>query len=65
MANAITEWLERTGRSKTWLADELGMSRPTLYARLEDGAWDLKEAHKLAKMMGCTIESLVSREVGQ
>ena len=62
MANAITEWLEKTGHSKTWLADELGMSRPTLYARLEDGAWDLKEARKLARMMGCTIESLIGEE---
>lgn len=62
MADAITKWLEETGQSKTWLADELGMSRPTLYARLEDGAWDLKEAYKLAQMMGCTIESLIRKE---
>ena len=40
MADVITAWLDKTGRSKTWLADELGISRPTLYARLEDGKWD-------------------------
>lgn len=62
MACAITEWLERTGRSKTWLADELDMSRPTLYARLDDGKWTLEEAHKLAQMMGCSIEELVGKE---
>lgn len=62
MAGAIAEWLEETGRSKTWLADELGMSRPTLYARLEDGKWTLEEAHKLAQIMGCSIESLVTKE---
>lgn len=62
MADVITAWLDKTGRSKTWLADELGISRPTLYARLEDGKWDLEEAHKLAQIMGCSIESLVTKE---
>ena len=38
------------------------MSRPTLYARLDDGKWTLEEAHKLAQMMGCSIEELVGKE---
>lgn len=62
MADVITAWLDKTGRSKTWLADELGISRPTLYARLEDGKWDLENACKVAKLVGCTIEDLCRKE---
>lgn len=58
MANMVMEWLEKSGTSKAALADELGMSRPTLYARLERGDWSLEEAYKLASIMGCTVEQL-------
>lgn len=58
MANLITEWLDKSGTSKAVLAEALGMSRPTLYARLERGDWSLEEAYRLAEFMGCTVEEL-------
>ena len=62
MADVIRAWLDETGHSKTWLADELGISRPTLYARLDDGKWDLESASKVARLVGCTIEDLCKKE---
>lgn len=58
MANMVVDWLEKSDMSKAALANELGMSRPTLYARLEHGDWSLEEAYKLANIMGCTVEQL-------
>lgn len=63
MVKAIKDYLENTpGASKSWLADELDMSRPTLYARLEDGRWTLDEAIRLAEIIGCKLDDLVVRE---
>ena len=62
MESTIEAWLEREGRSKAWLAGELGMSRPTLYARLEDGRWALEEARKIARLMGVTVDELAGEE---
>lgn len=60
MVKAIEDYLETTpGTSKAKLADQLGMSRPTLYTRLEDGRWTLDEAHRLAKIIGCKLDDLV------
>ena len=62
MANLVMEWLEKTGKSKASLAEELGMSRPTLYARLERGDWSLEEAYRLAGIMGCSVEQLAKAD---
>lgn len=35
------------GRSKTWLASQLGISRPVLYKRLNDNFWMPREIIKL------------------
>lgn len=63
MVKAIETYLEQTpGASKAGLAEALGMSRPTLYARLEDGRWTLDEAHRLAQIIGCKLDDLVVKE---
>lgn len=62
MANLVTDWLEKSGTSKAALAERLGMSRPTLYARLERGDWSLEEAYRLAGIMGCTVEQLAKAD---
>lgn len=59
MAVKILEWMEREGMTKSRLAELLGMSRPTLYSRIEDGAWSLEDAFKLSRLIGCTVDDLV------
>jgi transcriptional regulator with PAS, ATPase and Fis domain len=39
--------LKNQGRNKTWLAKELGISRPSLYQRLSDNVWQNNELIKL------------------
>lgn len=51
--------LARTGKTKGELADELGMSRVTLHAKL-NGLSDFKlsEAETLANIIGCSVDDL-------
>lgn len=39
--------LKEQGRNKTWLAIQLGISRPALYQRLKDNCWQFGEVNKL------------------
>lgn len=39
--------LKDQGRNKSWLAKELGISRPILYQRLSDNIWQAAEVMKL------------------
>jgi len=39
--------LKDQGRNKSWLAEQLGVSRPVLYQRLKDNAWNAHEIIKL------------------
>ena len=39
--------LKDQGRNKSWLADQLGISRPTLYKKLSDNFWTIGEIIKL------------------
>jgi len=41
--------LAEQGRSKTWLANYLGITRPTLYSKINDNFWTLNEILKLKK----------------
>ena len=39
--------LKEQGRNKSWLALQLGISRPVLYQRLNDNLWKIGEISKL------------------
>lgn len=39
--------LKEQGRNKSWLAIQLGISRPILYQRLSDNLWQSIEINKL------------------
>lgn len=39
--------LKNQGRNKSWLAIQLGISRPSLYQRLSDNIWHDSEVRKL------------------
>ena len=43
--------LKEQGRNKSWLALQLGISRPVLYQRLNDNLWKTGEISKL-KIIG-------------
>lgn len=50
---AINVRLTRIGKSKSWLADEIGMSQPALSARLNNKtALDANDLDKIAKALG-------------
>lgn len=46
----VKNQLQTQGRNKSWLADQLGISRPTLYERLEDNCWLPSEIIKLKQL---------------
>ena len=46
----VKQQLHRQGRNKSWLAEKLGMSRPTLYERLDDNCWLPSEIIKLKQL---------------
>lgn len=39
--------LKEQGRNKSWLALKLGISRPSLYARIKDNSWLSEDIIKL------------------
>jgi len=42
--------LKDQGRNKSWLANQLGFSRPVLYDRLRNNAWEPREIEKLQSL---------------
>ena len=42
--------IKQQGRKKNWLAEQLGISRPTLDSRLKDNAWTTTELNKLVEL---------------
>ena len=46
--------IEKQGRKKTWLAEQLQVSRPTLDARLNDDNWNAIEITRL-KQLGLLV----------
>ena len=38
------------GRNKTWLANQLGITRPVLYDRLKNNGWEFNEINKLKEI---------------
>lgn len=60
MKNRLNKVLKEQGRSKSWLANELGMNRSTIYKYcsndLQPNIFLLK---KLSKLLGISMEDLV------
>lgn len=61
--NSIKErvgaFLEREGKTKKWLADELGMSTVTLGSKLSgETEFSFSQAIRLSEVLGCTISEL-------
>lgn len=55
----VGAFLEREGRTKKWLADELGMSTVTLYSKLNgDVEFTFSQAIRLSEILGCTVNEL-------
>lgn len=53
----INDYLDRTGRTRTELAGELGMSRQTLRKKISGQIeFKLSEAAQLACILGCTVD---------
>lgn len=42
--------IEKQGRKKTWLAEQLRLSRPTLDARLNNDNWDADDITRLKQL---------------
>lgn len=55
----IGAWLLEDGHTKTTLAKELGLARPTLDLRLRgETEWKWCEVIKIARVTGCTLNEL-------
>ena len=53
MDNRVADVLEKQGRSKTWLAGELGISRTWLYRLLNDQEeWPGEQRAAVAQLLG-------------
>lgn len=66
MGNRLSEvalaWTAKDGNSKQALADEMGISKQTLLARLENpDALTLGNAKVIAKLSGYELKELVGR----
>lgn len=46
----LEKYIKERGIKKGWLADYLGMSRPTLNLRIEDNSFTVDEIEKLKKL---------------
>lgn len=55
----VGAWLLVSGNNREKLADEIGISRPTLASRLSGKSkWNWDEVVKLAKLVGCTLDEM-------
>lgn len=55
----VGAWLLMSGNSRENLANEIGISRPTLASRLSGKSkWNWDEVVKLAKIVGCTLDEM-------
>lgn len=46
----VKDQLIKQGRKKTWLSEQMGMSRPTLDERLKENCWLPEEILKLKQL---------------
>ena len=52
-------WLLVNGNTRSKLAEEIGISRPTLNTRLAGKSnWEWEEVIRIAKTVGCTLNDL-------
>ena len=55
----VGAYIERTGTTKSELAQKLGMSRVTLHSKLTGQTeFRLSEAERLAHILGCSVDDL-------
>ena len=55
----VGAYLERTGETKSELANKLGMSRVSLHSKLIGHTeFRLSEAERLAEILGCSVDDL-------
>ena len=53
-------WLLEDGHTRDMLAQELGMTRPTLANRINGiTSWEWEEVVKLSRVVGCTVNDFV------
>lgn len=58
-------WVLENGNTRETLADELGITRPTLRSRLDgETQWRFEEVIKIAKLTGTSIDELAGISVG-
>lgn len=52
-------WLLKSGNTREKLADEIGITRPTLNGRLDGKSkWQFDEVVKVAQLTGCSLNEL-------
>lgn len=55
----VGAYLEREGKTKKWLADELDMTTVTLSSKLSgETEFSFSQAIRLSEILGCTVNEL-------
>lgn len=55
----VGAYLEREGKTKKWLADELGVTSVTLNSKLNgETEFSFSQAIRLSEVLGCTVSEL-------
>lgn len=55
----VGAYLEREGKTKKWLADELDMTTVTLSSKLSgETEFSFSQAIRLSEILGCTVSEL-------
>lgn len=49
-SDKLTKTIKDQGRKKTWIAEQLGISRPTLDARIKDNSFTDMEINRLQEL---------------
>lgn len=60
----VENYLDNNNVTKGALANRIGISRSTLYEKLDGNRpWLLDEAIALSELIGCTIDDLVNKQL--
>ena len=59
----LNEYQKKTGASKTWISEQLGISKQRLYAIVNSNNMMLDVALKFALFLNCDIKDLIEYEV--
>ena len=60
LANLIRQTIKSSGYKKTWIADQLGVTRQGFDKMLDKQTFSLDDANKILSIIGCELSTNIS-----